>query len=218
MHNGERCWLMCLAENTTIWFMRHGKIKFDYKNCAYDELIEMLSNGSKKKLDNENHGINFESLPQSVELVCHSQAIRALETAKKLQEHLNVGSVEQLDLLNEVKFDKDIIDRTEYKSLEESRPLILKRWFNNQNKAESFDESKARARKIEEFLQNRQEISIILVTHGLFLRLLELYFVHGKQNNITLPDLLNVKPIALGEFVKANFDIDRSLKSIIKAA
>ena len=64
----------------------------------------------------------------------------------------------------------------------------------------------ARVKRIEEFLQNRQERSIILVSHGWFLRLLELYFVHGKRNNISLPDLLSVKPIALGEFVKATID------------
>jgi len=200
-----------------VWFMRHGKINFDYENCAYDDFMEMLNNGSSKPL-HEEHGINFALLPQKIELVCYSSAIRALETAKKLQEHLSVGSVKQLDFLSEVKFDNNIINRNEYKSLEDSRPFILERWFNNENKSESLKESMARVKRIEEFLQNRQERTIILVSHGWFLRLLELYFIHGRQSNITLPDLLSVKPIALGEFVKANLDIRSNIQSKIQAA
>ena len=200
-----------------VWFMRHGKINFDYENCAYDELMEMLSNGSKKPLLNR-HGIKFTFLPPNVELVCHSPEKRASDTAAKLKEKLEVGSVEEIDLLREVKFDKDIIEKEKYTSLEDSRPFILKRWFYNENKSESFKASTARVARIEKFLQNRQERSIILVTHGWFLRLLKLYFVNGKRNGIDLEDLLNVKPIALGQFFEATLEPERSTRSIIYTA
>jgi len=186
-----------------VWFMRHGQTIFNPENCTYDEFIEALSNGYHTPL-HENHGIDFASLPQNVELICHSPALRAKDTAKKLQEHLKVGSVERLDLLREVRFDKNLISRSEYKFLKRTRPPILKRWFSNENRAESFKDSMARVKEIEKFIQNRQEKTIIIVTHGWFLRLLELYFVKGKrEKDITLSDLLNIKPIGLADFVEA---------------
>ena len=192
-------------KETHIYFMRHGKPVFDYDHCTYEEFIEMLSDGSHTPLA-EDHGIDFASFPQNVRLICHSSARRALETAEKLREHLNVESVELMNELDEVKFDKNIISRHEYESIKSSQsiiPVILTRWFKNENKSERFQDSLARVKKIEKFLQNRPEKRIILVTHGLFLRLLEFYFVQGKQEkDITLSDLLEIKPFELGHFVE----------------
>ncbi len=193
-----------------IWFMRHGQTIFDLENCSYDDFVEALSNGYQTPL-HEDHGIDFESLPQNVELICCSPARRAEETAEKLQEHLKVGLVEKMKFLREVKFDKDIIRRHEYKSLKDSRRDILTRWFTNENKSESFQKSMARVRRIEKFLKNRQEKSIIFVTHGWFLRLMQLYFVQDKrEEDITLFDLLDVEPIKLGQFVEAKLKLESS--------
>lgn len=189
-----------------VWFMRHGQTTFNLENCTYDEFIEALSNGYHTPL-REDHGIDFESLPQNIELICCSPARRAKETAEKLQEYLNVRPVVKKEFLREVKFDKDIIRRHEYKSLKDSRRYILTRWFKNENKSESFQKSMARVRRIEEFLKKRQEKTIIFVTHGWLLRLLELYFVQGKrEEDITLFDLLDVEPIKLGQFVEAKLE------------
>ena len=81
--------------------------------------------------------------------------------------------------------------------------MILKRWYDGRNKAETFEDSLERVRKIESFLSERQEKTIILVTHGWFLRLLEVYFVQGKHTDITLEDLLETKPVPLGHCIKA---------------
>lgn len=190
-----------------VWFMRHGQTIFNLENCTYDEFIEALSNGYYTPL-HEDHGIDFKSLPRHVDPICYSPAGRAEETAVKLQEYLNVTSVMKTDDLREVRFDSDIIGRNEYRSLKDSRPHILKRWFSNENRSESFQASMTRVRSIENFLQNRQETSIILVTHGWFLRLLILYFVQGKrEEDITLFDILNINPIRLGEFVGATLQL-----------
>lgn len=205
---------MSYSSETHVWFMRHANPVFDYENCTYDEFIEMLTNGFHTPLAGD-HGIDFASLPHDIELICSSPVRRAKETSEKLQEHLNVGSVEKLEALREVKFDKDIIRRHEYKSIKDSIPLILQRWFKNENKTESFQKSMRRAREIEDFLQNRQEKRIILITHGLFLRVLEFYFVQGKQEEeITLSDLLNIRAIGLGEFIEAKLQVRSSQKSL----
>jgi broad specificity phosphatase PhoE len=102
-----------------------------------------------------------------------------------------------------VKFAKDIIHKHEFKSLEQIRPVILKRWYHNRNEAESFEDSFARVKEIELFLSERQEKTIILVTHGWFLRLLEVYFVQVKHTDITLKDILETKPVPLGHCIKA---------------
>lgn len=196
-------------KETRVWFMRHGRPAFDYENCTYDEFIKMLSDSFHMPLIDD-HGIDFVSLPQNVELICNSPARRAEETTEKLRENLKIVSVKRLEVLREVKFDEDIISRHEYVSIKDSREIILTRWFKNKNKSERFEKSIARARRIELFLRNRPEKTIILVTHGLFLRLLELYFVQGKRERITLSDLLSVKPIKLGQFVEVTLKLGRS--------
>jgi len=116
-----------------------------------------------------------------------------------------VKRMKELGLLREVRFDEDIISKQEYTSLAESRRDILERWHNGSNGAEKFEDSLARVRKIESFLSKRPEKTIILVTHGWFLRLLEIYFVQGKQTDITLEDILEVKPVPLGHCIQCVF-------------
>jgi len=120
-----------------------------------------------------------------------------------LRNKLDVKRMEELELLREVRFDCNIIPRQKYTSFASSRKDILKRWYDGRNEAETFEASKARVREIESFLSERQEKTIILVTHGWFLRLLEIYFVQGKHTDITLEDILEIKPVPLGHSIKA---------------
>jgi broad specificity phosphatase PhoE len=187
-----------------VWFFRHGRTDFDYENCSYNDFIEMLQDGSHVPLIEGDSGINLEGLPRNIGLICHSPARRAVDTAEMLKGYLNVEKVIMLDFLHEVKFDKTIIQEHEFTSLKDSRLPILTRWFNNQNEVESFEDSLKRVKQIELFLQNRREKNILLITHGWFLRLLDIYFIQGKEKNITLSDLLDVKPMALGQSVTTN--------------
>jgi broad specificity phosphatase PhoE len=197
----EKMTMNNISADIQVWFLRHGKTHFDYENSNYDDFIEMLCNGHKTPLA-EDHGIDFESLPKQVDLVCHSPLIRAFQTAGELALELDLKSMQELELLQEVRFDWDIIERWEYKSLAESRKVILQRWFDGKNKAETFEDSLTRVREIETFLSERQERTIILITHGWFLRLLEVYFVQGKHTGITLEDILAVRPVPLGHCFK----------------
>lgn len=194
-----------IPANLQVWFLRHGKpLSFDYNTDKYDDFIQMLCNGYKTPLDKD-PGIDFDSLPEHVDLVCYSPYKRAFQTAKVLRKKLDVKRLEELPCLHEVEFDRDIVRKHEFESLPQIRPEILERWYRNQNKAESFEDSLARVKEIETFLSERPEKTIILITHGWFLRLLEFYFVQGKRTrtNITLDDLLNVTPVPLGHCIKA---------------
>jgi broad specificity phosphatase PhoE len=110
--------------------------------------------------------------------------------------------MEELELLREVRFDRDVILRQEYTSLAENRKDILERWYDGRNKKETVENSLERVRKIESFLSERREKTIILITHGWFLRLLDLYFVQGNHTP-TLDDLLNASPVSLGHCIRA---------------
>ncbi len=191
-----------ISTDIQVWFMRHGKTPFNYENSGYDDFIQMLCNGHKTPLA-EDPGIDFKSLPKRVDFVGCSPYTRAFETAKLLLNELDVKRMKKMPLLHEVRFDRDIILEHEFKSLKQIRPEILGRWYNDENKAESFKDSLARVRKLESFLSKRQEKTIILVTHGWFLRLLNIYFVQGKHTDITLDDILKVKLVPLGHCIKA---------------
>jgi broad specificity phosphatase PhoE len=190
------------SSDIQVWFLRHGKTPFDYDNSNYDDFIQMLCNGHNTPLAKD-VGIDFKSLPNRVDLVCYSPYKRAFETAEVLRHKLGAKQLEELQLLHEVGFDKNIIRQQEYTSLASSRKDILERWYSGRNLKETFEDSLARARKIEAFLSERQEKAIILVTHGWFLRLLEIYFVWGKRTRITPEDLLVVMPVPLGHCIKA---------------
>ena len=204
-----------MNNNIQVWFLRHGKTPFDYENSKYDDFIQMLCNGHETHLADDPE-IDFKSLPKRVDFVGYSEFTRAFETAKLLQNELNVKKMKEMPILNEVSFVPNIIREKEFKSLEQIRPEILSRWYLNKNTAESFKDSLARVEKIESFISERTENTIILITHGWFLRILELYFVQGKRTNITLNDILRVNPVPLGHCIKATverkyrfeFDID----------
>jgi broad specificity phosphatase PhoE len=190
-----------ISTDIQVWFLRHGKTHFNYEGSNYDDFIQMLCNGHETPLA-KNAEIDFKSLPKQVDLVYCSPFVRAVETAEVLCNTLGVKSMEELELLREVRFDKNIIHRNEYTSLARSRKNILERWYSGKNKAETFEASLARARAIEASLCKRQEKKIILVTHGWFLRLLDIYFVQGKHTDITLKDILDVKLVPLGKSIK----------------
>jgi broad specificity phosphatase PhoE len=185
-----------------VWFLRHGKTHFDYENSKYDDFIQMQCNGYSTPLA-EDHGIDFESLPKQVDFVGYSPFTRALETAELLRSSLDVKSMEELELLHEVRFDRDVIGEHEFISLAENRKDILERWYGGRNKAETFEDSLARVRAIESFLSKQPGKTIILLTHGWFLRLLEIYFVQGKHTDIAINDILDLEPVALGHCIKA---------------
>jgi len=191
-----------VSDNIQVWFLRHGRTCFNYDTDKYEDFVQMLCNGHDTPLD-EDHGIVFDALPGRVDLVCHSPIKRAVETADVLRGTLNVGRIEQMDSLHEVYFDKNIILKSEFTNLQQIRPAILKRWYNGRNKAETFKDSLARVKEIETFLSERRENTIILITHGWFLRLLEIYFIQGKHTEITLEDILNVTPVPLGHCITA---------------
>lgn len=190
-----------ISTDIQVWFLRHGRPRFNYKTDRYDDFMEMLCNGFSKPLVTH-PDINFKSLPKQVDFVGYSQFTRAFETAELLHNKLGVKHMEEIPSLNEVRFDKDIISENEFKSLEQIRPKILERWYNYENKAESFYDSLARVKEIESFLSKRSENTIILITHGWFLRVLDLYFIQGKHTP-TFEDLLKTKPVPLGHCIKA---------------
>lgn len=206
------------STNIQVWFLRHGKPLFDYDTREYDDFVDMLSNGHKVSLA-ENPEIDFESLPKQADFIGYSPITRAAQTAKILQPRLKVRSTSMMEmvLLSEVKFDRDIIKRHEFTSLVESREDILKRWYDGSNKAETFEDSFARVKEIEAFLSKRQEKKIILVTHGWFLRLLEIYFVQGKHIDITLDDILKVEPVPLGHCIKTTIKASATHKNSLKS-
>jgi len=185
-----------------VWFLRHGKTHFDYENSKYDDFIQMLCNGQSAPLA-EDHGIDFKSLPKQVDFVGYSPFTRAFETAELLRNKLHVKSMEELEFLHEVRFDWDVIREHEFISLAENRKDILERWYGGRNKAETFEDSLVRVRAIESFISKQPGKTIILLTHGWLLRLLEIYFVQGKHTDITIHDILEVEPVPLGHSIKA---------------
>jgi broad specificity phosphatase PhoE len=190
-----------ISADIQVWFLRHGKPRFNSKTDNYYDFMEMLCDGYSKALL-ANPEIDFKSLPKQVDFVGYSRFTRTFETAELLRNKIGVKHMEEIPSLDEVRFDKDIIGANEYISLKQIRPKVLERWYNCENKAESFNDSLTRVKEIESFLSKRSENRIILITHGWFLRILDLYFVQGNHTP-TITDLQDVKPIPFGHSIMA---------------
>src|SRR5690606_2940801 len=126
---------------------------FNYENSKYDDFIQMLCNGLDTPLVPDDPELDFKSLPKVADFVGYSQYLRTYETAKLLSKEIQIKKMEEMPNLNEVKFSKDIIRESEYESLHQSRPMILRRWRSNEKKyGESFKDSMRRVKEIEFFL------------------------------------------------------------------
>jgi broad specificity phosphatase PhoE len=179
--------------------MRHGKPDIDYGNCNYEDFMEVLSNGKDIQLSSDHH-IDCARLPDQIDLICHSDYVRASQTAEIIRSHIKIENILPLELLGEVKFDKKAVLKEQFCKMDEMRPLIIKHWYNTIKDPESFQFSFERAQQIERFIMSRPEQNILFITHGWFLRLLYLYFFKGRKSHIHLKELLNLEAIEFGNF------------------
>ena len=215
-----------------IIFMRHGRVgrfptktkinylskkvrryidsESNYEELGYQKFMQLMLHKVDLPLAKYDNKINIKRLPKDIEVIFHSPAKRSRQTAEYIRKTLNHNPLVS-DLcakeLAEVKFSDDIVSKKEFdelKGLSGCRKLILKRWFDGKNKAESFKEALERAENLYHFLMSRPEKTILVVTHGWYLRLLKLSF--KEQTPVSIEELYNIKPLRYGEFFAVTTD------------
>ncbi len=163
----------------------------DYGNLKYKQFMRFLLHEIDPPLAKSDNGINIKKIPEEIDVIYHSSAMRSIQSAKYIQRCLrNRDTQPRIESclareLDEVKFSKSIISKDEFKEysgLNGSRPIVLRKWYCGINKVETFQDSISRIEKLCDFLKNSSDKNILLITHGWYLRLLYMYFKNQEKN------------------------------------
>jgi broad specificity phosphatase PhoE len=177
----------------TVTFLRHGPLQKPFDN--YEELtFAQLCQLARQEIDpSVDVNVLDELLSKNTQLmrslcepltIYHSPSKRTRQTANYFKKILKVNSSEQLSELNEIMFDpSQLITEKEFakKGMPAIREGLFRALIEDSNK-ETLESILNRIQKLENILRTSSAENILVITHGFFLRLIDLYF-SGKAKH-----------------------------------
>lgn len=174
-------------------FIRHGDLKYPYN--SYDKLslyqLDLLATEkvqpsinirlAKSKIRNHKHEGLFTD--GRIDTIYHSPTLRATETALLISDELNVGHVKEMDFLKEVSFSpKKLVSEADFKlhGMEAVREAVYEAVAED-GASESFFELIGRVNMVKQMLLENKRQNIAIVTHGFFMRLLQISLIQGSS-------------------------------------
>lgn len=164
-----------------IYFVRHGETILNAKNIRQGPEGSLSDLGRTQALDTAKRFPKERGRPQ---VIIASPYQRTRETAEIIASELNMR-VEYSDLLVERRNPTEIIGheggdrevRAIVDRIDKSYHADDLRYSDEEN----FIDLKERARKLLFFIKERSEQRIIMVTHGIFLKMVVAYMLHGEK-------------------------------------
>lgn len=173
----------------TITFLRHGPLLppyDDYNKLSLDQLNDLA-------LQNINPSVNEEAarkriassvlLKEAFDVIYVSPSARTMETAKIINQYTEIKNIEILDELKEILFTpKDLVDKKKYQrsGLQAVREGLFEALENGSN-TENLQDIIARISRLENKIVSTTQSSVLIITHGFLLRVLQLYFKQPKE-------------------------------------
>lgn len=174
-----------------IYFVRHGESQLNIKGIRQGPEGPLSESGRAQAMTT---ALKFPKKKGRPELIISSPYQRALETAGIIAKELNLP-IKKCDLLVERRNPSQIIGR----SIEERDVKLIvdqidgsfhdDNWRHSDE--ENFLDLKARAEKLLAYIASRRERRIIMVTHGLFLKIVIAYMLYGKNLTASLHNTLS---------------------------
>lgn len=164
-----------------IYFVRHGETILNAKNIRQGAEGSLSDLGRAQALDTAKRFPKKRGRPQ---VIISSPYERTRETAEIIANELNMR-VEYSDLLVERRNPTEIIGHEGGER--EVRAIVdrIDKSYHADNlrysDEENFIDLKERARKLLFFIKERSEQRIIMVTHGIFLKMVVAYMLHGEK-------------------------------------
>lgn len=162
-----------------IYFVRHGQSEGNALRVYQSGRISLSELGHEQA---QQIASRFNNI--SVDLLISSPYVRAYDTAKYISKTVNLP-IEENELFVERK--RPSIQEEKSKELEELKAIdkaIADNWEISDYRhsdEENFEDLKLRAQKAFEFLENRSEDNMVVVTHKNFLHCLVWYRLFGSQ-------------------------------------
>ncbi|MFH1189020.1 MAG: histidine phosphatase family protein [bacterium] len=181
----------------TAYFLRHGKLQLPYS--SHSEMPSSVLQALGVNTLNPSPDMEFlrshlaviqKAVPfEKISRIYTSPSKRTVETAFFLACHMNKNPlpIETLPYIREIPFDLDILfSHTEKKNntIHTINERILSALVHNEKGCENINSVYQRIQKTYQLLQSRRE-TVLLITHGFFLRAVEVY-AQREHNNTAL--------------------------------
>ena len=174
-----------------IFFVRHGETEANAKGVRQGPEGHLTEKGRQQALATANRFPKKKGRPQ---VIIASPYERTRETAGIIANELGMD-IEYSDLLVERKNPTEIVghEGTE-RDVRKIVDQIDKSWHADElrySDEENFVDLKARAKKLLKFIKRRPEERIMMVTHGIFLKMIVAYMNYGENLSASLYNTLS---------------------------
>ncbi|MDP2789474.1 MAG: histidine phosphatase family protein [bacterium] len=164
-----------------IYFVRHGESELNAKGVRQGPEGSLNEKGREQSLETAKKFPRQKGKPQ---VIFSSPYERTKETAEILAKELNM-EVKYSDLLIERKNPSEIVGKKgELKDVQQIVDRIDNSFHEDNlrySDEENFVDLKKRAKKLLRFIRRQSEDRIIMVTHGIFLKMVVAYMIYGKK-------------------------------------
>lgn len=172
-----------------VTFLRHGPLLSPYDNyeaLTFEQLCQLAKQEIEPAIDTK-RAVELVKGNRLVDgeydLLFHSPSNRALATTQIITDHYMVKKVEKIEELAEILFDPAQLT-TQEEFAQKGLPIIREKLFLalvEGNNMESIESCMQRIFQLEKTLMQSSSNRCLCVTHGFFMRLLELYFTQNKD-------------------------------------
>ena len=174
-----------------IYFVRHGETELNAEGIRQGPEGRLSERGREQALETAKKFPKHKGRPQ---IIIASPYERARETAEIIAKELHL-QVKYSKLLAERRNPSEIIGRSgEEKEVRAIVDRIDKSFHSDDlrySDEENFIDLKKRARKLLRYIKRRRQKRIIMVTHGIFLKMVVAYIIHGKKLTASLYNQLS---------------------------
>lgn len=165
-----------------IYFVRHGETILNAQGIRQGSEGGLTENGRSQALATAKRFPKEKGHPQAL---IASPYERTRETAEIIANELGMKHIEYSDLLVERRNPSEIIGHSGTEPKVRQIVDLIDKSFHEDNlrysDEENFADLKERARKLLKYIAHRPESRIIMVTHGIFLKMVVAYMLLGDK-------------------------------------
>jgi len=169
-----------------IYFVRHGETILNAQNIRQGPEGRLTEKGREQALATAKRFPKHRGRPQ---VIISSPYERTKETAEVIAKELGMKKVEYSPLLAERKNPTEIVGHwggeVKVKHIIEQMDKSYHKDDLRVSDEENFVDLKARAKKLLKYIKRRREKRIIMVTHGIFLKMVVSYMLYGEKLTAT---------------------------------
>lgn len=173
-----------------ITFLRHGSLLEpfdDYNTLSLHELSQLARQEVDPSVDSSkiNIGISTKDyLLKKYDVLYVSESQRTFDTATELSKKISLPPKIKLQELNEIVFNPSkLVTEKEYEK--EKLTAIRKRLFRSladNSNIETGEKVLQRMKKLEKILKKSQADVVLIITHGFFMRYLDIFYRQKSQD------------------------------------